>query len=86
MASSRDLANHCARVARVSNVGTVRYREWCQRSWLGVVLFHFLTARAASNVVGDIKLEGWPPPGGLDTVHGAFNGTVVGHNVAVSFM
>ena len=37
-------------------------------------------------MVGDIKLEGWPPPGGLNSVHGAFDGTVASQDVAVSFM
>ena len=59
-----------------ADVGAARNWEWSQGSWLGVTLLSFLTARAPSYVVGDIELQGWPPPGSFDTVHGAFNGTV----------
>ena len=58
------------------DVRAIWNRKWGQWSRLGVTLFSFLTAGASSDVVGDIQFEGWPPPGGFDAVHSAFNGTV----------
>ena len=69
-----------------ADVRTVWNRERCQWSWFGVALLCFLTTRASSDVAGDIQLEGWPPPGSFDMVHGAFNGTVSSQDVAVSLM